>query len=93
MAMGVSFMGAELRRFVRAEAVSYIRSKAACAYDYWRNKYSHQQIFTLATPHTGRYNLVGCNDVVISGITLLNSLKVRNSDGIDLDHSKNVRIS
>ncbi len=38
-------------------------------------------------------HLVGCDDVVISGITLLNSLKVRNSDGIDLDHSKNVRIS
>ncbi|MFC0772908.1 glycoside hydrolase family 28 protein [Terrimonas alba] len=38
-------------------------------------------------------HLVGCDDVVISGITLLNSLKVRNSDGIDLDHSKNVRVS
>ncbi|MBK8089947.1 MAG: glycoside hydrolase family 28 protein [Chitinophagaceae bacterium] len=38
-------------------------------------------------------HLVGCNDVLIAGITLLNSLKVRNSDGIDLDHSKNVRIS
>jgi polygalacturonase len=38
-------------------------------------------------------HVVGCNDVVISGITLLNSLKVRNSDGIDVDHSKNVRIS
>ncbi len=38
-------------------------------------------------------HLIGCHDVVISGITLLNSLKVRNSDGIDLDHSKNVRIS
>jgi polygalacturonase len=38
-------------------------------------------------------HLIGCNDVVINGITLLNSLKVRNSDGIDLDHSKNVRIS
>lgn len=38
-------------------------------------------------------HLVGCNDVVIKGITLLNSLKVRNSDGIDVDHSKNVRIS
>jgi polygalacturonase len=38
-------------------------------------------------------HLIGCNDVLISGITLLNSLKVRNSDGIDLDHSKNVRIS
>ncbi|MEP7377447.1 MAG: glycosyl hydrolase family 28 protein [Chitinophagaceae bacterium] len=38
-------------------------------------------------------HLVGCDDVVISGITLLNNLKVRNSDGIDIDHSKNVRIS
>jgi polygalacturonase len=38
-------------------------------------------------------HLVGCDDVAIDNITLLNSLKVRNSDGIDLDHSKNVRIS
>jgi len=38
-------------------------------------------------------HLVGCEDVVISGITLKNNVKVRNSDGIDLDHSKNVRIS
>lgn len=38
-------------------------------------------------------HLVGCNDVTIDNITLLNSVKVRNSDGIDLDHSKNVRIS
>jgi hypothetical protein len=38
-------------------------------------------------------HLAGCNDVVISGITLLNSLKVRNGDGIDLDHTKNVSIS
>ncbi|WP_071145107.1 glycoside hydrolase family 28 protein [Bacteroides ihuae] len=38
-------------------------------------------------------HLVGCNDVVVQGITLLNNLKVRNGDGIDIDHSKNVRIS
>ncbi|WP_311947514.1 glycoside hydrolase family 28 protein [Mucilaginibacter terrae] len=38
-------------------------------------------------------HLIGCDDVAIDNITLLNSLKVRNSDGIDLDHSKNVRIS
>jgi polygalacturonase len=38
-------------------------------------------------------HLVGCSDAVISGITLRNSLKVRNSDGIDLDHSKDIRIS
>lgn len=38
-------------------------------------------------------HLVGCNDVTIDGIRILNNLKVRNSDGIDPDHSKNVRIS
>ena len=38
-------------------------------------------------------HLIGCNDVAIDNLTLLNSLKVRNSDGIDIDHSKNVRIS
>ncbi len=38
-------------------------------------------------------HLVGCNDVAINDISLLNSVKIRNSDGIDLDHSKNVRIA
>lgn len=38
-------------------------------------------------------HLAGCSDVVIDGITLQNSVKVRNSDGIDIDHSRNVRIS
>ena len=38
-------------------------------------------------------HLIGCNDGVINGITIDNSLKIRNSDGIDLDHSKNIRIS
>lgn len=37
-------------------------------------------------------HLAGCDDVTISDLTLLNSVKVRNSDGIDIDHSKNVRI-
>lgn len=38
-------------------------------------------------------HLIGCNDASIIGATVLNSLKVRNSDGIDIDHSTNVRIS
>ena len=38
-------------------------------------------------------HLVGCNVALIDGINLLNNLKIRNGDGIDLDHSKNVRIS
>ena len=38
-------------------------------------------------------HLIGCNVANIDGINLLNNLKIRNGDGIDLDHSKNVRIS
>ena len=38
-------------------------------------------------------HLAGCDNVVISGIDLLNDIKIRNCDGIDIDHSKNVRIS
>lgn len=38
-------------------------------------------------------HLIGCNDATISGITILNDLKIRNGDGIDIDHSRNVRIS
>lgn len=38
-------------------------------------------------------HLVGCYDALIDGISLLNNLKIRNGDGIDLDHSKKVRIA
>lgn len=38
-------------------------------------------------------HLVGCEDVSIEGARILNNLKIRNSDGIDIDHSRNVRIS
>lgn len=38
-------------------------------------------------------HLIGCNDALIEGISLLNNLKIRNGDGIDLDHSRRVRIA
>ena len=38
-------------------------------------------------------HLIGCDEAVIDGINLLNNLKIRNGDGIDLDHSKHVRIA
>lgn len=38
-------------------------------------------------------HIIGCDDVKIESVRILNSLKIRNSDGIDLDHTKNVRIS
>ncbi len=38
-------------------------------------------------------HFVGCSDVLVNQVSIYNNLKVRNSDGIDLDHSKNVNIS
>ncbi len=38
-------------------------------------------------------HLIGCDEAVVDGINLLNNLKIRNGDGIDIDHSKNVRIA
>lgn len=38
-------------------------------------------------------HLIGCYDASIDGISLLNNLKIRNGDGIDIDHSRKVRIA
>lgn len=38
-------------------------------------------------------HLVGCRDVLIDGIRILNNLRMANCDGIDPDHCQNVRIA
>jgi polygalacturonase len=38
-------------------------------------------------------HLAGCRDVIVNGIWIMNSLKIRNGDGIDPDHCRNVKIS
>ncbi len=38
-------------------------------------------------------HMIGCNDVLVDGIRILNSMILANCDGIDPDHCKNVRIS
>ena len=38
-------------------------------------------------------HFAGCDDVVVHSVTILNHLKIPNCDGIDPDHSRNVRIS
>lgn len=38
-------------------------------------------------------HMIGCNDVLIDGIRILNNMILANCDGIDPDHCKNVRIS
>ncbi len=37
-------------------------------------------------------HMIGCEDVLVDGIRILNSLVMANSDGIDPDHCRNVRI-
>jgi polygalacturonase len=36
---------------------------------------------------------VGCKDVGIRGISILNDLRIPNNDGIDIDHCRDVRVS
>lgn len=38
-------------------------------------------------------HLVGCRDVLIDGIRIINNLRLANCDGIDPDHCSNVRIT
>ena len=38
-------------------------------------------------------HMVGCRDVLVQGIRILNNLKMANCDGIDPDHCQNVRIA
>ncbi len=38
-------------------------------------------------------HLAGCHDIQIRDLKIKNHLKIRNSDGIDIDHSKNVKIN
>lgn len=38
-------------------------------------------------------HMVGCRDVLVDGIRILNNLRMANCDGIDPDHCQNVRIA
>ena len=51
------------------------------------------QNVTLANSAFWTTHMIGCSDVLIDGIRILNNLRLANCDGIDPDHCKNVRIS
>ena len=91
---GIAFMGAEL------EDSYELKPLADQAFDPRPHVLTLTDVRNLTirdvTIKEGAYwtvHLVGCNEAVIDGINLLNNLKIRNGDGIDLDHSKNVRIA
>jgi polygalacturonase len=89
---GISFMGAELEDSFELKPFNIVdpRPHLLTIIGGENIQIHHIKIMNSAywTIH-----LVGCNDVTISDMTLLNNLKVRNGDGIDIDHSKNVRIT
>jgi hypothetical protein len=91
---GIAFMGAEL------EDSYELKPLANQAFDPRPHVLTLTDVRQLTirdvTIKEGAYwtvHLIGCNEAVIEGIQLLNNLKIRNGDGIDLDHSKNVRIA
>ncbi len=89
---GVSFMGAELEDSYVLKPFNVMDPRPhVLTIIGGRNIRIHD--LTIRNSAYWTVHLIGCDDVVIDNITLLNSLKVRNSDGIDLDHSKNARIS
>lgn len=55
----------------------------------------HLTILHVTLTHSAFWttHLVGCRDVLIDGIRILNNLRLANGDGIDPDHCKDVRIS
>ena len=48
---------------------------------------------TLANSAFWTVHMIGCRDVLIDGIRILNNLRMANCDGIDPDHCQDVRIS
>ncbi|HKI68604.1 MAG TPA: glycosyl hydrolase family 28 protein [Verrucomicrobiae bacterium] len=49
--------------------------------------------FTLQNAPSWTVHLIGCDDVAIQSISIHNAWDVPNNDGIDLDHSRDVRIA
>ncbi len=56
---------------------------------------THLSILHVTLTHSAFWttHMVGCNDVLIDGVRILNNLKLANCDGIDPDHCQNVRIA
>lgn len=89
---GISFMGEELKDSYVLKPFNIIDPRPHLLTLIGCKKLNIEGI-TFQNSAYWTIHLIGCNDVSISNITLLNSIKIRNSDGIDLDHSKNVRIT
>ena len=103
---GIRFMGAELEDSYELKPLKAVANSQFSALNSQLIEDPRPHVLTLTdcdnllirdvTIREGAYwtvHLIGCDGAVIDGISLLNNLKIRNGDGIDIDHSKNVRIS
>lgn len=89
---GIAFMGAELEDSYELKPVTTFDPRPHVLTLINVDRLQIRDV-TIGNSAYWTIHLIGCNDASIIGATVLNSLKVRNSDGIDVDHSTNVRIS
>lgn len=89
---GVAFMGAELDDSYELKPVSTFDPRPHVLTLINCKKINISDV-TITGSAYWTVHLVGCYDAAISDISLLNNLKIRNGDGIDLDHSRKVRIT
>lgn len=88
----VAFMGAELHDSFELKPVTTFDPRPHVLTLINARKVKIRDV-TVSNSAYWTIHLVGCYDVAISDISLLNNLKVRNGDGIDVDHSRKVRIT
>ncbi|MCC8119579.1 MAG: glycoside hydrolase family 28 protein [Bacteroidales bacterium] len=89
---GIAFMGAELGDSYELKPVTTFDPRPHVLTLINVDKLVIRDV-TIGNSAYWTIHLVGCNDASIQGVSVLNSIKVRNSDGIDLDHCANVRIA
>ncbi len=89
---GVAFMGKELDDSYELKPVTDFDPRPHVLTIFNGRKINISDI-TVRNSAYWTLHFVGCTDVAVSDISLLNNLKIRNGDGIDIDHSKKVRIT
>ncbi|NDV57722.1 glycoside hydrolase family 28 protein [Bacteroides sp. 519] len=89
---GISFMGEELNDSYQLKPITNFDPRPHVLTLINAKKVVIRDI-TIGNSAYWTIHLIGCYDALIEGISLINNLKVRNGDGIDLDHSRKVRIA
>lgn len=89
---GVAFMGEELHDSYELKPITDFDPRPHVLTIINGKKINISDV-TISNSAYWTIHLVGCYDVAIDHISLLNNLKIRNGDGIDIDHSKKVRIT